>query len=230
MPITPDIPAAEAAIVDMTNAFRRENKLSSLTQNPQLAAAARAYAQKLAADSTLSHTAGGTTPETRAKAVGYTPCLVAENLAKLLDSSGFSARNYAKRVMAGWRDSPGHRKNLLLPHLTEIGVAVARAPARHPTYVAVQLFGRPASLKYEFVVRNEAGQSVSYDFAGKPDEIQPRETVTHKACMPKSIDFRTGPDRKVKAHYEARDGDVYTLKPRQGGGVTVEVSGRQQAH
>ena len=62
MPITPDIPAAEAAIVEMTNEFRRENKLSSLTENPQLAAAARAYAQKLAAGTGLSHTADGTTP------------------------------------------------------------------------------------------------------------------------------------------------------------------------
>src|SRR5262245_20977784 len=144
MPITPDIPAAEAAIVEMTNAFRRENKLSSLTQNPQLAAAARAYAQKLAAGSGLSHTADGTTPDKRASQVGYTSCTIAENLAKLMDSRGFNARSYAKQVMQGWRDSPGHRKNLLLPHLTEIGVAVARAPARYPTYVAVQLFGRPA--------------------------------------------------------------------------------------
>ena len=42
MPITPDIAAAEAAIVEMTNAFRAEQKLLPLRRNPKLAAAARA--------------------------------------------------------------------------------------------------------------------------------------------------------------------------------------------
>ena len=220
MPITFDTPAAEAAIVEMTNEFRRDNKLSHLTENPQLAAAARAYAQKLAAGTGLSHTADGTTPATRAVKVGYTYCQIAENLAKAMDSRGFTAREYAKRTLKGWRASPGHRKNLLMPHLTEIGVAVARAPARYPTYVAVQMFGRPKSLKYEFKVRNAAGRTIPYDFDGSSHDIEPRYTVTHTACMPGTVSFGAG------ARYEARDGDVYTLKPRQGGGVTVEVGAR----
>ena len=40
MPVLPDLPAAEAAIIDMTNAFRAQNKLAPVRQNPQLAAAA----------------------------------------------------------------------------------------------------------------------------------------------------------------------------------------------
>jgi hypothetical protein len=136
-----------------------------------------------------------------------------------MDSRGFSARDYAKQAMQGWENSPGHRKNMLLPHLTEIGVAVARASTGNPTYVAVQVFGRPASLKYEFKVRNAAGRTVPYDFAGTHRDLQPRQTVTYTSCLPGTLDL-------VGTRYEARNGDVYTLKPRQGGGITVEVGGR----
>jgi hypothetical protein len=217
MPVMFDTPAAEAAIVEMTNEFRRDNKLSRLTTNPQLTAAAKAYARTLADRAELSHTANGTTLESRTVKVGYSSCQLAENLAMLMDSGGFSARDYAKQAMQGWENSPGHRKNMLLPHLTEIGVAVARAPARHPTYVAVQVFGRPMSLKYEFKVRNAAGRTIPYDFDGSRHDIEPRYTVTHTACMPGTVSFVAG------ARYEARNGDVFTLKPREGGGVTVEV-------
>ena len=44
MPITPDIPATEVAIVEMTNAFRKQHKLAAVRPNARLEAAARAYA------------------------------------------------------------------------------------------------------------------------------------------------------------------------------------------
>jgi hypothetical protein len=222
MPVTFDTPAAEAAIVELTNEFRRANKLSRLATNPQLTAAAKAYARMLADRGEFSHTANGTTIESRTVATGYGSCQIAENLAKLMDSRGFIARDYAKQTVQGWENSPGHRKNMLLPHLTEIGVAVARAPARNPTYVAVQVFGRPMSLKYQFKIRNASGLTVTYDFGGSSHDIEPRYTVTHTACMPSTVSFGAG------ARYQARNGDVYTLKPRSGGGVTVEVAPRPQ--
>ena len=129
MPITPDIAAAEAAIVEMTNAFRAEQKLLPVRHNPKLAAAARAYARKLAAYEHLSHTADGTTPSARVAAAGYRYCQVGENLASIFDTRGFDADDYAERAVEGWEESPGHRKNMMLPYVTEIGVAVARASA-----------------------------------------------------------------------------------------------------
>ena len=230
MPITPDIPAAEAAIVELTNEYRKDHELSSLTLNPQLAAAARAYARMLADRTDLSHTIDGTTPATRAIKVGYTYCQIAENLAKAYDSRGFTAREYASRALKGWRASRGHRKNLLLPYLTEIGVAVARTSAKNPTYIAVQMFGRPMALKYEFKVSNTAARTIPYDFAGKHYDLEPRQIITHKSCLPGTIGFATDPKRKVSARYEARNGDVYTLKPAKGGGVKVEVGGRPGDH
>ena len=66
MPITPDIPDTEAAIISMTNEFRLANKLGPVTPNAQLTAAARAYAKVLSATKELSHLLVGTTPAIRA--------------------------------------------------------------------------------------------------------------------------------------------------------------------
>jgi hypothetical protein len=221
MPITPDIATAETAIVEMTNAFRKDHKLSVLTPNPTLAAVARAYARTLAASTQLSHTLEGTTPATRAKKAGYAYCQIAENLAMASDSRGFTARDYAGRALRGWEASPGHRKNLMLPYLTDIGVAVTRAGPDDPRYIAVQLFGRPQSTRYEFKVRNEGKRTVAYEFAGKKYDLEREQYMMHKVCMPGIISVFTDA-KKAAARYEARDGQVYTLKWGEDG-VTVEV-------
>ena len=222
MPITPDIPAAELAIVEMTNAFRKEHKLSTLTPNPTLAAAARAYARVLADNTELSHLLEGTTPATRAKKAGYAYCQIAENLAMASDSRGFTARDYASRALHGWEGSPGHRKNLMLPYLTDIGVAVTRAGPDDPRYIAVQMFGRPQTTRYQFKVRNEGKRTVAYEFAGKKYDLEREQYMTHKVCMPGILSVMTDAKGKAAARYEARDGQVYTLK-WESNGVTVEV-------
>lgn len=230
MPIAIDIPAAETAIVEMTNAFRKEHARTAVKPNAQLAAAARAYAKKLARTEAFSHTVGGSTPSDRATKAGYAFCQIAENLASIYDSRGFTARNYAKRTVEGWENSPGHRRNMLTPHVTEIGVAIARAPTRDPKYVAVQLFGRPRELKFTFKITNTTKSSVGYDFAGKDHVIEPRYTITHTSCEPGTISFQTGGRHDLKARYEARDGQVYTLKPARAGGVRVEPGPRTTAN
>jgi hypothetical protein len=225
MPITPDIPAAETAIVEMTNAFRKDHKLSMLTPNPTLAAVARAYARVLAGSHELSHLLEGTTPATRAAKAGYAYCQIAENLAMASDSRGFTARDYAGRALHGWEGSPGHRRNLMLPYLTDIGVAVTRAGPDDARYIAVQMFGRPQSTRYEFKVRNEGERTVAYEFANKHYDLEREQYMTHKVCMPGTLSIVTDPKSKAVARYEARDGQVYTLKAGADG-VTVEVGSR----
>lgn len=222
MPMLPDLPAAEAAIVQMTNAFRAENKLTPVRQNPQLVAAARAYAKKLAGYEALSHTADGTTPSQRIAGTGYRFCQVGENLASILDTRGFTSNDYAQRAVKGWEGSPGHRKNMLLPFVTETGVGVVRASPNEPKYIAVQLFARPEATKYSFKVRNEGPAVVAYKFNEKANTVAPREIVTHTACLPGTIAFET--PSKVGARYEARDGQVYLLKSTPKG-IAVEVGG-----
>ncbi len=219
MPTLPDLPAAEAAIVEMTNAFRAEHQRAPVRQNPQLAAAARAYSKKLTGYKALSHTADGTTPADRIKGAGYAYCQVGENLAMLLDTRGFTAAEYARRAVEGWEDSPGHRENMLLPYVTETGVGVVRASPTEPKYIAVQLFARPEATRYSFKVTNAAAKAVSYTFNGEANSVSPREIVTHTACLPGSITFATG------GSYQATDGQTYAIKPTPGG-IAVEVTGK----
>jgi uncharacterized protein YkwD len=143
----PDLPKAEIAIVQMTNAFRREQKLGSLSTNKQLAAAARAYAAYLARTGTLSHSADGRSMDSRVRAQGYRFCWLAENLSFRRDSKGFATSALAGTVITGWKNSSGHRANMVSPNVTEIGVGVARAPGAYPTFYAVQIMGRPANGK-----------------------------------------------------------------------------------
>ena len=224
MPITPDIPDTEAAIVEMTNDFRRANKLAPVTLNGQLTATARAYAKVLGGSKELSHLLAGTTPAIRAKNVGYAYCQIGENLASAYDSRGFTADGYAKLAVEGWEHSPGHRKNLLLPYVTETGVAVMRAGPDDPRYIAVQLFARPRGMKFEFKIKNTSASAVPYTLGGAQHAVEAHGTLTLTACMPREIAFSTDVRTGAKGHYETREGQVFTLKPADGGGVIVEVS------
>ena len=220
MPIALDIPATEAAIIAETNTFRRQHDLNALKQNKQLAAAARAYAKTLAKRSELTHTANGTTPPSRARAAGYALCEIAENLASIYDSSGFSASGYARRAVDGWKNSPGHRKNMLLANVTETGVGVAKTADNDPRYYAVQLLGRPEALKLSFRVVNRSSATVAYTFGGRNQSVSPRQVITHTSCAGGNLAFELGSN---VARYEASDGRVYTLKAAAGGGVQLEV-------
>ena len=113
MPNLPDLPQTEIAIVEMTNAFRKENKLGEVKPNAALSAAARAFAHYLAQTGKFAHEADGREPSDRAAEQGYRYCLLAENLALNLDSRGFESRKLAGDVLKGWKESPGHRANLL---------------------------------------------------------------------------------------------------------------------
>lgn len=230
--VLPEIPAVETAIVAMTNAFRAENKLGEVKPNPQLAQAARAYAAYLARTNAFSHTADGRQPAERVAATGYQYCQVAENLAMNLDSRGFETWALAAHAVEGWKNSPGHRRNMLTPHVTEIGVAVAQAPASAPKFISVQLFGRPRSLSYEFAVRNEAAESVTYSFGGKTHQASPRMTITHSTCQPGEVAFeRLGSflfGKSVAARYQAQNGVVYRVAADNAGGIKVEIAPRHK--
>src|SRR5262245_66507113 len=91
MPVLPDLPQTEIAIVALTNAFRKQHQLGELKPNVALTAAARAFAAYLGRTGKFAHEADGREPHQRAEAQGYRYCLVAENLAFNLDSRGFES-------------------------------------------------------------------------------------------------------------------------------------------
>lgn len=226
-PTLPDVAKVEAAIFVMTNAFRQDNQLAAVKPNPLLAAAARAYGEYLARTGQFSHTADGRQPVDRATAAGYQSCLVAENLAYFLDSRGFETQELAKKSVTGWINSPGHRKNMLTPDATEIGVAVVKAPDPNPKYISVQLFGRPLSLRLSFQVANRAGVPVTYAFQGERTEVRPNMVMSQSSCADGPIKFEAAlPGLAAgswSAQFKPHNGQVFTLTAGAGGAIKVEV-------
>jgi hypothetical protein len=222
--VFPDTPVVEAAIIDLTNTFRGRQKLGSLTANPDLKAAARAYAAYLAKSGQFSHTADGRVVGDRISSAGYTWCQVGENLSMHLSSAGFESRDLAQKAVEGWINSPPHRANLVAPNMTDIGVGVARAPGKDPKFISVQLFGRPQSLQYEFQVSNTTRASVEYEFGGETHDLEPSHSMTHSACNPGEISFDTFGGRRLSMRYQALDGLVYRLKPDDDDGLKIEIT------
>lgn len=227
MPDLPDIAKVEVAIVQLTNEFRREEKLGEVKRNTELDTTARLFAAYLAKTGRFAHEADGRQPAERAKAAGYKYCTIAENLALNQDSRGFKTDALAKGAVEGWKNSPGHRANMVLPHVTEIGVGVAKAPDRDPKYLSVQLFGRPESFKFQFKIDNRAGVSVTYSAAGKPNTIEPRMIITHTVCEPVEVDFQKSgswlTSAEIKSKFTARDGALFLLRTGSNGRVQVSV-------
>jgi hypothetical protein len=222
--LTPDIAKTEVAIIELTNVFRSQQKLAPVKPNPALTAAARAYAKFLASSDMFSHTADGRQHSDRAKAAGYSYCRVTENLALNMDSRGFVTTQLARDAVEGWKNSPGHRKNMEAPYVTEIGVGIAKSKTEEK-YLSVQLFGRPLSLQYTFKIINKAGVPVRYRYNGEPQSVGARVIVTHTACDPADITFDPVAAKSANT-FPTRDGDTFTVLASPAG-VRVEVTGAQ---
>jgi hypothetical protein len=224
----PDLAKTEAAIVERTNEFRAGERLEPLQRNLALDHAAKEFAKYLAKSGRFAHEADGRQPADRASEAGYRYCIVAENLALNLDSRGFTGDRLAGEAMDGWKKSPGHRKNLLLPHVTEIGVGVAQAPGPDPKFLSVQLLGRPIALAYDFRIQNRSHAQVTYKYAQKSHTIEPRVTMTHSGCDPGDLVFeRSGnwlTGTRLNARYKVRSGAVFVLRPGPDGRVYVEMT------
>jgi hypothetical protein len=216
----PDLPQTEIAIVEMTNAFRKQNALHDLRPNPTLTAAARAFAEYLAKTGKFAHEADGRQPHQRAEAQGYKYCFIAENLALNMDSRGFETQGLAKQAMDGWKQSPGHRENLLRANLTEIGVAVARVPDKNPKFVSVQLFGRPETARIKFKIENTTDAPVRYRLGEEAHTLPERTIVTHTNCNPAALRFERADGA---ARYDPRDGERFVVRTGKSGTVSVEA-------
>jgi uncharacterized protein YkwD len=191
---SPDLRRVEQLIVEMTNRFRREQGRGELRRNPKLAEAACDFAGYMAEKNKFSHTADDHQPWERTAARGYQDCIVAENIAWEMNTRGFSTHGLAEAFITGWKKSPHHRRNLLDPDLTEIGVGVAFSKDSG-RYYAVQDFGRPKSDEITFSVTNQSDATVTYSVDGKDFSIKPRYTVTHHRCRPPTLKIQ--PPRKT---------------------------------
>ena len=118
----------------MVSEFRAANGLGPVGVDSRLSQAAGTQAVAMGRRDTLSHRVGGSLAR-RVSAVGYDWGATAENI-----GAGYSSLD---DVMAGWRASAGHRKNLLNPNVTEIGIAAVATPpgAAKRSYWALVLAG-----------------------------------------------------------------------------------------
>ncbi|MDP3645809.1 MAG: CAP domain-containing protein [bacterium] len=130
-----------AVLVDLVNGDRTSNSLHGLTINPVLVAVAQAKANDMAAKGYFAHISPeGHDPWYWFKLIGYRFDYAGENLAVDFSDSA--------DVERAWMNSPSHRKNLLDPHFTEIGIATMVGFFQgHPTIFVVQMFGAPSRVK-----------------------------------------------------------------------------------
>jgi uncharacterized protein YkwD len=225
----PELDAVEQAIVQRTNAFRKENKRKPVSANEELTQAAQSFAEFMARTGKYGHTADGQKPADRVKEAGYAFCIVRENIAYAFRTKGFSTEELTDQFVTGWEQSPGHRRNMLAQWITGTGVGVAKSEETD-AYFAVQVFGRPESAAVAFEIVNESELTVRYRFSGREFAVEPRVIRTHKACAPEEIVFLPLAQKDAASdpvHSVARvipaSGDKIVVTPAESGGYRVAV-------
>jgi Cysteine-rich secretory protein family len=128
------------ALTDGTNAARTDGHMPALSVSPLLQAAAQEKANDMVASDYFAHTSpAGITPWYWFVNIGYHFSYAGENLAVNFSES--------QDVTAAWLASAEHRANILDPHFTEIGIAVAQGNFEgHPATYVVEFFGTPAAV------------------------------------------------------------------------------------
>lgn len=106
---------------DMINQYRSEHGLKPLKLSAELTAAAKTHSRDLAKWDRISHYGSdGSNPWDRVKRSGFKARVAAENV-------GTGQVDFAE-VMRGWKESPGHNKNLLLADADYMGIALVQEP------------------------------------------------------------------------------------------------------
>ncbi len=110
--------ATREMVLDRINAVRAANGVKPLHYDMRLEAAARQQADLMAEKDEIAHDLGESL-RVRVSAVGYHEA-VGENLA--------GGQKTLEAAIAGWLQSPSHRRTMLNPLFTEIGFAVTTRP------------------------------------------------------------------------------------------------------
>jgi uncharacterized protein YkwD len=124
------------AIITLTNNARALNGLPPLRANLLLNTIAESRAKDMLEKQYFAHVSPtGQQASDIAQSVGYQYKIIAENI-----GSGDFYTN--KKIVDGWMQSPGHKRNILSPEVEEIGAAVLKGRMNGvATYISVQIFG-----------------------------------------------------------------------------------------
>ena len=222
---TLDLTLVEQQIFTGTNKFRTQEKRTTLNSNPKLAVAAKAFAEYLASTDKFSHTADGKEPWDRTAKAGYEHCIILENIAYEFDSDGFTAEGLADDCVQGWKNSPGHRRNMLDADVQDTGIGLARS-SRTGRYYAVQDFGRPKSAIITFKVSDRLDTPVKFTIDGQASAANPGETITYERSRPPLLLF-TWDEKAIVTEAERKrfrpiNGASYIVRMREGNVITIE--------
>lgn len=160
-------------IIEETNKERQQKGLSTLVQNPNLDAAARAKAENMFEENYWAHfSPTGKDPWGFITKAGYKFVYAGENLAKNFQNSD--------EVVQAWMNSPSHRDNLLNSKYQEIGIAVVDGTLQgQQTTLVVQMFGTPynkVAVSSPGTPSELVGKKVSLDLS--PAEVGPANQTT----------------------------------------------------
>lgn len=126
------------SLLNETNEVRTQNAQKTLKTNEKLASAAQSKAQDMVNRNYWAHnTPEGSPPWTFIVNAGYQYQKAGENLAY-----GFAD---SKDTVAGWMNSPSHRRNVLDPDFTDVGFGSANSDNFNnsgPATVVVAMYGR----------------------------------------------------------------------------------------
>jgi len=120
----------ETLIFELTNKERVKKGLNSLKLDERLRIAARQHSDEMLREKYLSHGSSNILNKTSVQRIynsGVPILRVGENVAEDVgDLIPFlfarDPDSLAKRIVRGWMESPGHRKNILEPDFTHMGV------------------------------------------------------------------------------------------------------------
>jgi hypothetical protein len=123
-------------IIESTNTEREAHGLPELNENDLLNQIAESRARDLLEKQYFAHVSPtGRQASDVAQEVGYPYKIIAENLAQGYFPTG-------KKMVDGWMQSPGHRKNILNPDIKEIGISILKGTMHgQDTTIGVQIFG-----------------------------------------------------------------------------------------
>jgi uncharacterized protein YkwD len=120
---------SQAALAAVNN-FRAENGLKPLVLDARLSRAAAMQSEAQAGRSWIGHYGSdGSTPKARAERAGYHAKIASENVA--------AGQKSFSDVIHFWKESSGHRTNLLRPNVTAAGVAMAKNKSGRPYWTLV---------------------------------------------------------------------------------------------
>jgi hypothetical protein len=213
-------------VLRLANEFRKSQKVSPLTVNEVLADTAQKHAENMARqdkygdDGKNGHILDGKGMRDRIKESGYKGRIFGENV-------GMSpGRGAAKNIMAAWKKSSGHRKNLLNPNYTETGVGAARS--KSGAWYFCHLFGaagkrgeKPAgAVEISLSMENRTKEAFEVRTKGGTAAIvvEPGESATVKFST-------TASNAVLEVKAKKKSAKAISLEVRDGGSYVIVAAG-----